>query len=62
MVKRLKLLQYPHLAFRPECVSLPQCPVPDEFFQMAELSDYETGIGRIILSVQISGDCENLHR
>ena len=55
--KKVETTAVPHLAFRPECISLPQCPVPDEFFQMAELSDYETGIGSVRLSVQISKDC-----
>ena len=29
---------------RPECISLPECPLPEDFFQMSELEDYETGI------------------
>ena len=30
---------------RPECVTIQECPLPDEFFKMSELSDNETGIG-----------------
>ena len=30
---------------RPECISMPECPWPEDFFEMSELEDYETGIG-----------------
>ena len=31
---------------RPECISIPECPLPEEFFEMSEFDDYETGISR----------------
>jgi hypothetical protein len=33
------------ILLRPECVTIQECPLPDEFFKMSELSDNETGIG-----------------